>query len=152
MKTNEFQKYQSSFRLEFGIQGESKQVMTNQTTKLPLWIRIVTGLFAIMEIAVSLSIWFSPESVLETVDLKAKGVDYLFQMWAVRQFALGFILGFATWKNSPPMMTVSYMFFLVMFLGDLLIGVVQNEISLIISASVMCLVSVAMLLSITFRK
>jgi hypothetical protein len=126
--------------------------MTNQTHNLPIWIRIVTGIFALMEIAVSFSIWFSPESVLENVDLQAKGVDYLYQMWAVRQFALGFIFGVAAWKNAPPMLTIAYLFFLVMFLGDLLIGFVQNETPLIISALVMCLVSIAILLVVNRRK
>ena len=112
----------------------------------------MTGIFALMEIAVSFSIWFSPESVLENVDLQAKGVDYLYQMWAVRQFALGFIFGVAAWKNAPPMLTIAYLFFLVMFLGDLLIGFVQNETPLIISALVMCLVSIAILLVVNRRK
>ncbi len=126
--------------------------MTNQTHNLPIWIRIVTGIFALMELAVSFSIWFSPESVLENVDLQAKGVDYLYQMWAVRQFALGFIFGVAAWKNAPPMLTIAYLFFLVMFFGDLLIGFVQNETPLIISALVMCLVSIAILLVVNRRK
>jgi len=126
--------------------------MTNQSNNPPTWVRIVTGFFALMEIAVSFSIWFSPESVLENVDLQAKGVDYLFQMWAARQFALGFILGVAAWKNAPPMLTIAYLFFLVMFLGDLVIGFVQNEAPLIISALVMCLVSAAMLLVVHRKK
>jgi hypothetical protein len=125
--------------------------MTNQSNHLS-WIRIVTGFFALMETAVSFSIWFSPESVLENVDLQAKGVDYLFQMWAVRQFALGFILAVAAWKNTPPVLTIAYLFFLVMFLGDLMIGVVQNEVPLIISALVMCLVSAAMLRVVNRKK
>lgn len=126
--------------------------MTNETTKLPFWIRIATGFFALMEIAVSLFIWFSPESVLENVDVKAKGVDYLFQLWAVRQFALGIILGVAGWKNTPAMLTISYLFFLIMFLGDMLIGSIQKETPLVFSALVMCLVSGAMLLTINRRK
>ncbi|MEP7318095.1 MAG: hypothetical protein ABI921_05130, partial [Panacibacter sp.] len=60
---------------------------------LPKWILILSGLFALLEIMVSVSICFSPQSVLETVDLNAKGVDYLIYIWASRQFALGFIFG-----------------------------------------------------------
>lgn len=92
--------------------------MTEEQKGLPKWILIVSALFALLEILVSLSLCFSPESVLETVDLKAKGVYYLINMWAVRQFALGFIFGYATFKRSAPMLTLAYIFFLVMMIGD----------------------------------
>ncbi len=112
---------------------------------LPKWILIVSGFFAFMELMVSFLIYFSPQSVLETVDLNAKGVDYLFQVWATRQFALGFIFAFATFKKSVPMLTIAYIFFLVMFVGDFLIGILQQENSLMMSAIVMCIVSSALL-------
>ncbi|MBI2279726.1 MAG: hypothetical protein HYU68_03420 [Bacteroidetes bacterium] len=70
--------------------------MTETPKSLPKWILIVSGLFALMELMVSVTLCFSPQSVLETVDLNAKGVDYVVYMWAARQFALGFIFGFAT--------------------------------------------------------
>ncbi len=101
---------------------------------------------------VSFSICFSPQSVLETVDLNAKDVDYLIYMWAVRQFALGFIFAFATFKKSIPMLTITYIFFLVMFVGDFFIGVSQKENSLIIGAIVMCIISSVMLFVINRRK
>ena len=126
--------------------------MTEQQKSLPLWILIVSGLFALLEILVSFLICFSPQSVLETVDLTAKGVDYLMYMWAARQFALGFIFGFATLKKSIPMLTIAYIFFLVMFVGDFLIGISQRENSLIMSAIVMCIVSGAMLFVINRRR
>ncbi len=119
---------------------------------LPKWILIVSGLFALMEFMVSLSIYFSPQSVLETIDLNAKGVNYLIYMWAARQFALGFIFGFATFKKSIPMLTITYIFFLVMFVGDFFIGISQNENSLIIAALVMVLVSSVMIFAINKRK
>ncbi|MGC4021876.1 MAG: hypothetical protein QM734_07975 [Cyclobacteriaceae bacterium] len=98
-----------------------------------------------MELGVSVSICISPQSVLESVDFSAKGVDYLAQMWSARQFALGFIFAFATLKKSGPMLTIAYIFFLVMFIGDLVIGIVQKENGLVISALVMCAISSAML-------
>ena len=126
--------------------------MTEQQKSLPLWILIVSGLFALLEILVSFLICFSPQSVLETVDLTAKGVDYLMYMWAARQFALGFIFGYATFKKSIPMLTIAYIFFLVMFVGDFLIGISQRENSLIMSAIVMCIISSAMLFVINRRR
>ena len=126
--------------------------MTETQKSLPKWILIVSGLFALMELMVSVSLCFSPQSVLETVDLNAKGVDYVVYMWAARQFALGFIFGFATLKKSIPMLTIAYIFFLVMFIGDLIIGILQKENSFIISAIIMCIISSAMLFVINKRK
>ncbi len=126
--------------------------MTEEQRSLPKWILIVSGLFAVMEIMVSVSLCFSPQSVLETVDLTAKGVDYVIYMWAARQFALGFIFAFATFKRSIPMLTIAYIFFLVMFVGDLFIGVLQKENPLIISALVMCIVSSALIFAINKRR
>jgi len=119
---------------------------------LPKWILIVSGLFALMELMVSVSLFLSPQSVLETVDFNAKGIDYIINMWASRQFALGFIFAFATFKKLIPMLTISYIFFLVMFFGDFFIGISQKENSLIISALVMCIISSALLFAINKRK
>lgn len=126
--------------------------MTETQKSLPKWILIVSGLFALMELMVSVSLCFSPQSALETVDLNAKGVDYVVYMWAARQFALGFIFAFATFKKSIPMLTIAYIFFLVMFIGDLIIGILQKENSLIISAIIMCIISSVMLFAINKRK
>lgn len=126
--------------------------MAEGQKSLPKWILIVSGLFALLEIMVSVQICFSPESVLEIVDLNAKGVDYLIYMWACRQFALGFIFAFATFKRSIPMLTIAYIFFLVMFIGDLFIGISQKNNSLIIAALVMCIISSAMIFVLNKRK
>jgi hypothetical protein len=126
--------------------------MTQEQRSLPKWILIVSALFALMEIMVSASLCFSPQSVLETVDLSAKGVEYVVYMWAARQFALGFIFAFATAKRSAPMLTIAYIFFLVMFVGDLFIGILQKENSLIISAIIMCAISAALIFAINKKK
>ncbi len=126
--------------------------MTEGQPSLPKWILIVSGLFALLEIMVSLSMFISPEAVLETVDFNANGVYFLVNMWAVRQFALGFIIGFATFKKSIPMLTIAYIFLLVMFIGDCYIGILQKENSLVISALVMCIISSVMLFVINKRK
>jgi len=126
--------------------------MTEGQKPLPKWILIVSGLFALLELMVSILLCFSPESVLETVDLNAKGVDYLIYMWAARQFALAFIFGFATFKKSIPMLTIAYIFFLVMMVGDLLIGISQKNNPLITGALVMCLISSALIFALNRRK
>lgn len=126
--------------------------MTEIQKTLPKWILIVSGLFALMELMVSVSLCISPKSVLETVDLNAKGVDYVIYMWAARQFALGFIFGFATLKKSIPMLTIAYIFFLVMFVGDFFVGIIQKDNALIISALVMCIISSVMIFALNKRK
>lgn len=124
----------------------------NSQKSIPRWILIVSGLFALMEIGVSISLCFAPESVLETVDLTAKGVLYVVYMWAARQFALGFILAFAAVKRSVPMLSLSYIFFLVMFLGDLLIGIYQKENAMIITSVVMCLISAGLIYAVNRER
>jgi hypothetical protein len=127
------------------IEIKDNKIMTSDSKSLPKWILIISGIFALMEIMVSISLCYAPESVLETVDLNAKGVEYVVYMWAARQFALGVIFSFATIKKSIPMLTIAYIFFLVMFVGDLIIGIMQNENSLVISAVIMCIISSTML-------
>ena len=124
----------------------------NSQKSIPRWILIVSGLFALMEIGVSISLCFAPESVLETVDLTAKGVLYVVYMWAARQFALGFILACAAVKRSVPMLSLSYIFFLVMFLGDLLIGIYQKENAMIITSVVMCLISAGLIYAVNRER
>ena len=126
--------------------------MTGGQRLLPKWILIVSGLFALLEIMVSLLLCFSPQSVVQTVDLNAEGVDYLIYMWASRQFAVGFIFGFATYKKSIPMLTIAYIFFLVMFVGDFFIGISQKDTSFIISALAMCIISSALIFALNKRK
>lgn len=126
--------------------------MTEVQKKLPLWILIISGLIALAEVMVSISLCYMPEEVLETVDLNAKGVDYIVQMWAVRQFALGCIFAFATFKRSIPMLTLAYIFFLVMMVGDMVIGIAQKENALIIASAVTFVISLAMIFAINRKK
>jgi hypothetical protein len=122
--------------------------MTSTVKTLPKWILIVSGLFAIMELMVSACLYISPQSMIETLDYTAKDTCFLIYMWAARQLALGFIFAFATFKKSVPMLVITYLFFLMMFVGDFVAGVLQNQNSLIISALTMCLVSIAVLFAI----
>ena len=126
--------------------------MTTEVKSIPKWILVVSGLFSLMELGVSLSLFFYPQSVADKIELNAKGVDFLIYMWATRQFALGFIFAFGTIKKSLPMLTVAYIFFLVMFLGDMLVGALQKDNSLIISVMVMCLIASTMLFFINKKK
>jgi len=119
--------------------------MTQEIKSIPKWILIVSGLFSLLGLIVSSTLIFSPQSALQTVDINAKGVDYLIYMWAARQFAVGFIFGFATFKKSIPMLIIAYIFFLVMNVADAIIGISQKDNGLIIGAIVMCIISTTML-------
>ena len=119
--------------------------MTQEQKSLPKWILIVSGLFALMELGASMLFIFSPQSMADTVDLNAKGVGFLILMWACRQFALGFIFAFATIKKSNPMLTLAYIFLLVMLVSDLCIGFAQDDSSLYIGAGVMCIMASSMI-------
>jgi hypothetical protein len=125
--------------------------MTDGEKTVPVWILIVSGLFALMELGVSVSMILSPQASLEMVDLSARGVGYVVSMWAVRQFALGVIFAYAAFKRSIPMLTIAYIFFFVMFVGDLFVGITQNQTPLIISAVVMSLISAVMIFMINKR-
>lgn len=126
--------------------------MKEEQKIVPAWILIVSGFFALLALMVSSSLYFFPQSVLQTVNLNAKGVNYLIYMWAARQFAVCFIFGFATFKRSVPMLTIAYVFFLVMNIGDFFIGISQHDSSLYIGALVMCIISSTMIAIINKRK
>ena len=113
--------------------------MENKQNTLPKWMLAISGFIALMEIFVSFLICFSPQSVIENIDLSAGGVSYLISMWSTRQFALGFIFAFATYKRSASMLTLSYIFFLVMFVGDICIGAGLKDIGLVVTAVFMSL-------------
>ena len=122
--------------------------MNNELKSVPTWILIVSALFAILGFIVTSTLIFAPQSVLEMVDLNAKGVNYLVYMWAARQFSVGFIFAFATIRKSVPMLTLAYIFFLVMNIADFLIGISQKDNGLIIGAAVMCVIASAMLFAL----
>lgn len=126
--------------------------MIQEQKSLPNWILIVSGLLALMELGVSLSLFFSPQSMADNIDLNAKGVDFLIYMWATRQFALGFIFAYATIKKSIPMLTLAYIFLLVMFVGDLIVGVLQKNNALIVGGIVMTLIALALIFLIQKKK
>ncbi|MBK8449538.1 MAG: hypothetical protein IPL42_05710 [Saprospiraceae bacterium] len=126
--------------------------MIQEQKSLPNWILIVSGLLALMELGVSLSLFFSPQSMADNIDLNAKGVDFLIYMWATRQFALGFIFAYATIKKSIPMLTLAYIFLLVMFVGDLIVGVLQKNNALIVGGIVMTLIASALIFLIQKKK
>lgn len=119
---------------------------------LPKWILIVSALFALLEIVVSALLCFMPQMLADTVDINAKGVDYLIYMVAARQLALGIIFGYATIKRSLPMLILAYIFFLVMMIGEIMIGVVQKDNGVLIGALVMAVVCTLMIFALNKKR
>ena len=72
-------------------------------------------------------------------------------MWAARQFALGFIFGYAVFRRSASMLRLAYLFFLVMFIGDFFIGIGMQDGSVYGGAVVMCLVSSVMIYFVNMK-
>ena len=119
--------------------------MSGESKLFPKWILVVSWIFAILELLVSIALCVAPETVADTVDLSARGVNYLIYMWAARQFALSVIFIVASLKRSAPMLTTAYIFLFVMFAGDLVIGFMQGENGLIGAAAFMCLIAAIMI-------
>jgi hypothetical protein len=119
--------------------------MTQNPGPVPTWILVLSGLFALLGLAVSTSLILAPASVLPNVDIQANGADYLIKMWAARQFAVGFIFGYAVFKRSVSMLMLAWLFFLVMNIGDFFIGIGQQDASLYSGAAVMCVISSMMI-------
>lgn len=114
--------------------------MSSSQKLIPSWINVVTLFFAFMEIGVSITLFLSPQLVADNVDLIAPGVKFLFNIWATRQFSLGFILAYSFFKKSNSMLIICYIFFTVMFLGDFTISILQKNNGLIIGGAVMSMV------------
>lgn len=127
-------------------------IMTEQQASLPKWILIVSGLFAVMELGVGATLFLAPESFADNVDITARGVDFLLYMWATRQFALGVIFAFATFKRSAPMLLLAYIFLLVMFIGDIIIGIIQQDASLISAGLFMSVVASVLIFVVNKRN
>ncbi len=119
--------------------------MKQENKTAPIWILIVSALLVLFELVISFALCFFSQSILEALNITAKGVDHLVYIWAARQFALAFTFAFAALKRSTPMLTIAYIFLLVMNLGDAVTGVVLKDNSVVIGAVVWCVVSSIML-------
>ena len=65
--------------------------MQPQQKYLPIWIRVVAGIFALMDIGAGVSSFLSSQSLTETVDLKAKRGKFPIIMQGSMLWTLGLI-------------------------------------------------------------
>jgi hypothetical protein len=123
-----------------------------ETNHVPKWILIVSGIFVLIELAGAGMLCFMQDTMADKIDLNARGVDFLLYMWAARQFALAAIIAVAVYKRSGPMLNLAWIFLLLMFIGDLVIGFMMKDNPMIISAAVMAAIAAIMLYFINRRK
>jgi hypothetical protein len=116
------------------------------TVKIPLWIRIVSGLFALLGIFVGISLYTSPETFMPDIDFKATGTHYLAQMWGARQIAIAGIIAFSVFRNSSPMLMVSLLAYGIMNVQDLVIGMSKQDYGLAGGASFFFLLPAIMII------
>lgn len=124
---------------------------TTITLKVPLWIRIVSGLIALLGIFVGISLYLSPGTFMPEIDFTATGIHYLAQMWGARQIAIAGIIVFSVMRNSAPMLIVSLLAYCIMNLQDILIGFLRQDYGLAGGASFFFLLP-ALMIVVLVRK
>ncbi len=124
----------------------------HSTLKIPLWIRIVSGLIALLGIFVGISLYLSPGSFMPGIDFSAPGIHYLTQMWGARQIAIAGIIAFSVLRGSAPMLTVSLLAYSIMNLQDMFIGLSTHDGGLAGGASFFFLLSAAMMVVLTRKQ
>ena len=119
--------------------------MTNDS-RIPVWIRIVSGLIALLGIFVGISLYVSPQTFMPDVDFTATGSQYLVQMWAARQVAIAGIIAFSVIRGSLPMLLVSLLAYAMMNVQDIIIGFSNQDYGLAGGASFFFLLPVIMII------
>ncbi|MEZ5308568.1 MAG: hypothetical protein R2684_15595 [Pyrinomonadaceae bacterium] len=125
-------------------------MISEKTNSVPLWIVLVSLAYALLTLVGVATLVFSPERVLEGVDVKAKGILFLTNIWATRNLAVGAVLAYSALKRSAPMLLLSYVFLLVTLIGDVVNGIVQNEQTFAISSGIVAVL--AMLVAFLIRR
>lgn len=122
------------------------------TIKIPLWIRIVSGLIALLGIFVGISLYVSPEVFMPEIDFNATGIHYLAQMWGARQIAIAGIIAFSVLRGSVPMLQVSLLAYSLMNLQDIFIGLSKQDYGLAGGASFFFVLPVVMMISLVRKQ
>lgn len=119
---------------------------------MPLWIRIVSGLMALLGMFVGISLYISPDAFMPDIDFRANGADYLAQMWAARQIAIASVIAFSVVCNSVPMFLVSQLAYSIMNGQDIVIGLLRQDQGLAGGAGFFFLLSLIMMMALFKKK
>lgn len=128
-----------------------KQNIMITSFKIPLWIRIVSALIALLGLFVGFSLYLSPGTFIPGIDFSEPELNYLAQMWAARQISIAGIIGFSLVRKSPAMLSVSLLAYCIMNLQDLVIGFAKADYGLAGGASFFFVLS-AVMIFVLFKK
>jgi hypothetical protein len=119
---------------------------------IPRWIRITSAALCWLGLFVGGSLYISPGKFIPDIDFAAPGPHYLVLMWAARQVALAFILGYAVFRGSVPILQAALIAYCLMNVQDAGIGIWRNDVPLIIGAASFTLLSAAMVAALHEKK
>jgi len=121
--------------------------MANSTTffYIPKWITILSSLIALLGLFVGASLYISPGTFMPEINFSLPGITYLTNMWAARQVAIGFIIGYSVIRQSGSMLSISLTAYSIMNIQDTAIGIAKQDQGLIIGASLFCILSAIMI-------
>jgi len=113
---------------------------------IPKWVTIVSGIISLMGLFVGASLYLSPGTFIENVDFSLIGSRYLANMWAARQIAIAFIIGFSLLRKSADWLRLSLIAYCLMNVQDVGIGIWLGDMGLTTGASISTLLSGSMVL------
>jgi len=113
---------------------------------IPKWVTIVSGIISLMGLFVGASLYLSPGTFIENVDFSLIGSRYLSNMWAARQIAIAFIIGFSLLRKSADWLRLSLIAYCLMNVQDVGIGIWLGDMGLTTGASISTLLSGSMVL------
>jgi hypothetical protein len=117
--------------------------MEQTTPKAATWIVVVSCLLALLGISISISMYvMPPDTFIPGLDPNSSAISYLNSMCAARQLSIATCIGFAGIKRSAPMLTISWLCYLLLNIQDGLIGVAQQDSGMIIGGIVISLLAV----------
>jgi hypothetical protein len=126
--------------------------MITTLNKIPLWIRIVSSLIALLGLFVGISLYVSPGTFIPDIDFSRPEASYLTQMWAARQIAIAGIIVFSLIKRSSAMLSVSLLAYCMMNLQDLIIGISKADYGLAGGASFFFVLPAVMMMVLYRRQ
>jgi hypothetical protein len=117
------------------------------------WIIIISCLLSLLGISISIMMYvMPPNTFIPGLDPDSSAVAYLNSMCAARQLSIATCIGFAALRKSTPMLTLSWICYLLLNIQDALIGVSQHDSGMIGGGIVISILSVLILFKLNSGK
>lgn len=123
-----------------------------QNTPFRTWEIAVCGFICLLGLFVDGSLYIAPATFIPGVDFSSPEVKTLTDMWAARQIAIAFIIGFSLLRKSLAMLQVSLVAYFLMTFQDIFIGVAHSDFGLMAGTGFFCAVSVLLLWNLARRS